>query len=345
MAITTLAQFNALNDQLVALIRADIPVQLGLPSRRSAALKAFERIIAIVARRVGEGASVDEALEDSAVPAAYRTMAQLAFKSGNLSLALAGASGTAEAQDETWHALRMSLRYPLVVFCLAYVGLVLFCLFLVPTLESMYQSMRIGPRWGLTAVTMLRLALPYWVWVPPIGLVLLLVWTRWSSLRPPEMKRATRVLVWLPGMSKVVEEHRLARFADSLAGFLDAAIPLPEGLRLAASAWENDAFERETLALSGSLQRGQIPRHDTPFASALPPLLRWAIWQADELVGSARALRLAAGVYRESAQRRVQRLRVVAPVITCIVIGGGIVLFYALALFVPVAQMLQGLAG
>ena len=196
----------------------------------------------------------------------------------------------------------------------------------------------------MAAVTTLRRTLPYWVAIPPIGLVLLLAWTRWTSARPARSGRTVRI-PWLPGMAKVVREQRSARFATSLAGFLEAEAPLHESLRMAAVVWENEAFEQGTLALSASLERGQFPSNDTPFALALPPLLRWAIWHPDDTVGRTRALRMAAGVYREAAQRRVQRLHVTAPIVTCVVIGGGVVLLYALALFVPVAQLLQGLAS
>ena len=345
MATTNLAPFIALNDQFVALVKADVPVHLGLPRRCSDAIAALDRIIALVTRRVGEGTSLDEALEDQAIPAAYRSVAQLALKSGNFATSIEDAGHIAQSQDDSWHALRMSMRYPLVICCLAYVGIVLFCVFLVPTLESMYQSMRIATGWGLAAVMTLRRTLPFWVAIPPIGLVLLVALTRWTSARPARSGRTVRLLPWLPGMAKVVGEQRSARFATSLAGFLDAEAPLHESLRMAAAAWENEAFEQGTLALSASLERGQFPSDDTPFALALPPLLRWAIWHPDDTVGRSRALRMAADVYRESAQRRVQRLRVTAPIVTCVVIGGGVVLLYALALFVPVAQMLQGLAS
>ena len=54
---------------------------------------------------------------------------------------------------------------------------------------------------------------------------------------------------------------------------------------------------------------------------------------------------MAANTYRDAAQRRIERLRVTAPIVTCVVIGGGVTLLYGLALFVPVAQMLRGLAS
>jgi len=97
--------------------------------------------------------------------------------------------------------------------------------------------------------------------------------------------------------------------------------------------------------VAAELARGQLASDQTPPMQHMPPLLRWAIWHADDSVGRSRALRMAADLYRNSAERRTSRLRVLAPVVTCVVIGGGVTLLYALALFIPVAQMIQGLAG
>src|SRR5262245_17994633 len=113
MAPATLAQFIALNDELVALVKAGVSVHLGLQhSGGVGAAAACERIGAAVVRRIGEGASVDEALADRAVPAAYRSVVQLALASGDLPAALSGASRLAEVHDESRQAVRTSLRYP-----------------------------------------------------------------------------------------------------------------------------------------------------------------------------------------------------------------------------------------
>lgn len=344
MATPALAQFLALNDQLVALVRAGVPMHLGLPSRTAGAVQACERIGAGVAHRLGEGATVAQALDDATIPGAYRCVVQLALSSGELAPALAGASRFAELQDDSLQAVRHALRYPLVICCLAYAGIVLFCLFLVPTLENMYQGMRIPVGSGLRAVTLLRQTLPYWVALPPIGLALFILIRRRSSWGT-ERGGTAHFAAWLPGMSKVARQQRLTRFAETLAGHLDAGVPLPEGLRMAAAAWENDPLEQAALAHAAALASGQTPSEHSPFAAALPPLLRWAVWHADEPIGKAWALRMAAGAYRESAQRRVGRVKILAPIVACLVIGGVVVLLYALALFVPVVQMLHGLAG
>ena len=334
----TLAQFIALNDQLAALVQAGVPVHLGA-ARSSSPVETVERIGATVARRVGEGATVMEALEDQAVPPAYRAVAQQALTSGNPATALTAASRMAAAVDDSWHAVRQSLIYPLVICCLAYVGIVLFCSILVPTLERMYYGMRLPEGSGLAAVRTLRDTLPYWIAIPPIGLVLLLGW----MVRSP--RSAGGMLAWLPGMSRTAFEIRCANLAETLASLLDAQVPLPESLRLAAAAWEDPVLEQGTRSLAASLARGETPNDASSFASQLPPFLRWAIWHADETAGRPRALRMAANTYRDAAQRRIERLRVSAPIVTCVVIGGGVTLLYGLALFVPVAQMLRGLAS
>jgi type II secretory pathway component PulF len=232
-----------------------------------------------------------------------------------------------------------------VICSLAFTGIVLFCSFLVPTLENMYQSMRIPEGSGLHVVKTLKSTLPYWIAIPPIGLVLLVGWTRFSSSPALASGLAGRVLAWLPGMSKTVFEHRCMNFSETLASLLDAGVPLPEGLRLAAAAWEDTALEQGTRSLAASLERGEVPDDGSPFAAGLPPFLRWAIWHADDTVGRSRALRMASNTYRQSARRRIERLRVAAPNLACVVIGGGVTLLYGLALFVPVAQMIRELAS
>ena len=345
MATPTLAQFIALNDQLVALIKAGVPIHLGLVQGGHGAVGAIETIGATVARRIGEGSSVVEALEDRTIPPAYRSVAQLALRSGDLTTALTGAHRMAAALDDSWHTVRQSLVYPLVICCLAFAGIVLFCSFLVPTLDSMYQSMRIPEGSGLHVVKTLKSTLPYWIAIPPIGLLLLVGWTRFSSSPTFASGLAGRVLAWLPGMSKTVFEHRCMNFSETLASLLDAGVSLPEGLRLAASAWDDATLEQGTRTLAASLERGEVPDDSSPFAAQLPPFLRWAIWHADDTVGRSRALRMASNTYRQSARRRIERLRVVVPNLACIVIGGVVTLLYGLALFVPVAQMIRELAS
>jgi type II secretory pathway component PulF len=208
------------------------------------------------------------------------------------------------------------------------------CWFLVPALEATYRGLNVPPGSGLRVLQAIRDTLPYWVAIPPLALLLAVLWSRFGG----------NSLAWVPGMSGLISEHRATNFAESLASLLESGSPLPEGLRLAAAAWSDEALERETLHLAAAFERGR-PAEDSPPALRMPPFLRWAIWHGDDTIGRTRALRLAASTYREAAERRVSRLQVTAPLVACVLLGGGVTLLYGLALFVPLAQLIRGLAA
>ena len=46
----------------------------------------------------------------------------------------------------------------------------------------------------------------------------------------------------------------------------------------------------------------------------------------------------------ESAERRAEWSRIAVPIVACVILGGGATLLYALALFLPITELLQALA-
>jgi len=347
MEAATLDDFMAWNDELYALAQAGVPIDVELGRSGTDAVGALEKINATVARRVSQGATLAEAVQSNehVVTPAYGSLVQFGLRSGNLATALVGSNRLAESLDDLGHAVRQSILYPLVVCGLAYVGLVAFCLFFVPTLDDLHREMRLQPGAGLRVLQTLRDTLPYWVAIPPVALALLASWQMVSSSpRGLSRGRAARLLHWLPGMSRAIDEQRSANFADTLATLLDAGAPLDEALRLAAGAWGEKPAARGVRALTASTSAGSALTEESQAALRMPPFLRYALWRADAGIGRARALRMAAGLYRDSARRRAERVRIVAPLVLCVVFGGGATLLYGLALFVPVIEMLRSLA-
>ena len=348
MHTATLDDFMAWNDQLAALAAAGVPLDVGLGRLEVDAATTLEKINATVARRVSRGESLAESLDDDepTVPTPYRSLVQFGIRSGNLSTALHGSSRLAESIDESQYALRAAFFYPLIVCSLAYVGIVAFCLFFVPALENVYQGLRISSGSGLRVLQMLSDTLPYWVAVPPVAMLLWYFWRMWNrSRRSQSMAVTIGDSTWIPGMSQVLFQERCANFAETVAKLLEKETPLEEALRLAAGASGDARLTKGAQALAAGLVQGELPADDSPEARRFPPFLRWALWHSETTIGRDRALRMAAGIYRQSAQRRADRLRLFAPMIVGIVLGGGVTLLYGLALFVPVAQMLRALAS
>ena len=348
MSTVSLDEFIALNDQLVALRRTSVPFDVGLEPAGSGESAALERINAVVARRVRLGATLADALEaeEATLPSAYRCLIQVWLKSGNLATALNGSSRLARTADGSWHAVRMGLLYPLAVCCVAYAGLIVLCLFFAPTLENLYLSMRLRPGSGVLALAWLRGTLPYWVAVPPAALVLFAAW-QWQARRgrTNSDSRSVNALGSLPGVSQTIHLERSAIFADTLAALLAGGAPLAESLLLAGTAAEDVELHAGSKELAVLLAHGQMPPDDSSAARRFPPFLRWAVWHSEATTGRVRALEMAAGLYRAAAARRAAQLRTTAPLVASIVIGGSVTMLYALALFLPIVQMLTQLSG
>ncbi|HMC11202.1 MAG TPA: type II secretion system F family protein, partial [Pirellulaceae bacterium] len=306
----------------------------------------LEKINALVARRVSQGASLAQAIDgdDKVVTPSYRCLVQLGLHSGNLSAALTGSNRLAASLEDAWHAAALSFLYPAVVCCLAFLGIVGFCLFFVPVMESTYRSMQLPAGPSLTLLQSLRSTLPYWIGILPIGLLLFIGWSRIKSQPAASHGQSARLLRLVPGMSRAIFQERSANFAETLATLLEGGMPLPDALRIAADAWNDPALGEATRSLASSLNQAQILSDDSHLAAHFPPFLRWALLHSEATTGRARALRMVAGIYRDSAKRRQERMRLLAPIVVAIVLGGGVTLLYGLALFAPLVDLLQGLA-
>ncbi len=338
--ISTLDDLTALNDQLAALVEAGVPIDVGLEELGQDAAGSL-------ARRVARGESLAEAIEsnENGVPVTYRSMVLRGLRSGDLNAALDGASRLANRVDDLRHVVRSAFAYPVILCALAYAGTIGFCLFFVPTLESTHENLRIPAGSGLRLLQSVRDTLPYWVAIPPVALLVFVEWQRRTRSRGRfSVRRITSILPWRRGERRALFLLQCATFAETLAALTDRKVPLGEGLSIASGACGNASLAEAAHAIAASLEHGQSSPSDSRAAMRFPPFLRWVLLHSEESIGRSRALWMAADIYRKAAERRAERLRIVAPIVTCAVLGGGVTLLYGLALFVPVVQMLHALA-
>lgn len=346
MDTASLDDFMALNDQITALIRAQVPTGLELGSCGDQAAGTLEKINAAVARRVSRGESLADAIGDEpTAPAAYRSVMQAGWRSGNVQQALDNSSRLAEAAEESRYRTRAAFFYPLLVCALAAVGITGFCLFIAPALAGLYREFQIPESKTLRLLDSLEGAVPYLI----IGGVLLLAAIGLASLLRGRRAFSRRAISGhrrssLTGASQTRFHQRCANFCEQLITLLDAGVPLAEGVPLAADACGDRTLEQGARAYAVALSQRGGAASDERAAQLFPPFLRWALWQTDESVSPAQALRLAASVYRESAQRRAVQSRIAVPIVACVFLGGGATLLYGLALFLPITELLQALA-
>jgi type II secretory pathway component PulF len=345
METASLDDFLALNEQLAALIEAHVPLEVGLSRREALAAEELKQINATVVRRVNRGESLVEALggDEGDIPSEFRGVMDFGLRTGKLSAALDGSSQVAESADDSRFTYETAFIYPLIVCALAYVGLIGFCLYLVPVLQDMYTSLNLAPGRGLRLLLMVRAAMPYWAVILPILAGAAITW--WTRAKRRRATGSTNgQLRWLPGASRIVFQERCSRFAASLAALLDSKVPLAQALVIAGDMSGDFNLNQGANALARAEQSKNAPADDSSIAMRFPPFLRWAIWHAEATTGRARALEIAARMYREASKRRAERMRTLVPMVALVLLGGTVTLLYGLTLFVPVVELLRTLA-
>ena len=298
----------AFNQQLITLVRAGMPVELGDGVPRESAAERLSQISSQIAIQVGLGQTVEQAMTDALVPASYKAAWETWFHGNQPVEALNALTSQAEARREMQIDVGNSLIQPLVVLSLVYCGFIYLVLVAARQLESTYQQLAEPPSASLRFLMVAREWLPVWGALYPIVL-LLAMWFWWRN-------SASWTYEWLPGRKRFVEAVEKANYAENVARLLATNHSLPESLQLVGS-------------LDGNAR--------------MPPMLHWVCTVEVEDSSRVNLLRFAARAYRESANREISRWRTWLPVLVGVLVGGAFVLAYGLSLFTPMIELLKTL--
>jgi type II secretory pathway component PulF len=345
----TLDQLLALNEEIAALVRAGLPLGRGLVDAGHDVRGRLGRIAGVLGKRMNRGESLAEALEaeKSSIPPLYRAVVEAGVRAGRLPAALEGLARYIRGVSDARTTIGLALWYPGVVLCLAYLLFTFLVYFVVPRFIAAFHSLGIaipGPlRWlgeawenGV-----------YWLPVGPLLLVLVvIVWVRsgttaglrsgnWGGLR------------FLPWMGSLLADSEAANFAELLALLLEHGVPYPHALVLAAEAAGARRLADGASRVAEAIERGEPPASAVAAAgpAAFPPMLRLTL-ASGQVQGSLHtALQRLADVYRKRARYRAEQLAVFLPMILTQVVGVGVVGCYALSLFLPLVEILNGLSS
>ena len=325
----TVDDLVAFNQQLIKLVEAGLPIELGDGSPSEAIVARLEQIQNRIGLQVGRGVSIAQALvDDPLVPTAYRAAWETWFHGNRPVEALNGLTSQGEARREMQINVGSALVQPLILLTLVYFGFMYLAVIASAQLEATYQQIHETPSLSLQALIVAREWLPVWGILVPIAVAGVVVF--WLT------RSASWSYAWLPGRKRYINAISKATYAENVARLVEANHSLDESLSLLGPF---NAKEPHTIASAESAQE------TTSTAERFPALMRWA-FEADistNLESNSRAslLRFAARTYRATAVREVERWRTWLPMLVGVLIGGGLVLFYGLSLFAPIIELLK----
>ena len=342
----SLEELIALNDEIIALTRAGVPLELGLEELGEEREGVLGRLSTKLAARMNQGESLPEALEhvDAQLPRSYRVIVEAGLRAGRLTAALEGVSSVAFKMSELRRRIGLALVYPLIVLMLAYGLFLLMCTQLAPRMRWTFENM--GWPTGLYgALADIGRTSIYWGWVLPAVVIGLIIWWRRSGQQflTGEGKPAG-LACCCPGVKQISTYYRSAQFADLLALLVEQDVPMPQAIVLAAETTNDPAMQNAARAIADATSRGLFVPGGASGRSGFPPFLHWLITRREEQEGLVSALKAAADMYRRRAVLITDWIQIAFPMIAAVVIGGGATLLYTLTVFYPLAEILKALA-
>ena len=332
-------QLIALNTEIASLVRAGVPLELGLLSLGRSVPSALSKVSQELANKLRQGQSLPESLADSitGLPRVYLAAVDAGLKSGELPRVLELLTRVMQQGLELRHRIEFAFLYPLIIVSLAYVLLTTCIIGSAEHWNELWGEIELTRSPLLATYRWVCLNWPNWIAIVPTLIFLAVVcWFGFvrRSLLPD--RRPSPLLRLIPGLYGVVRAWHWALFCDTAGLLIEHRVALPTAIRMAGATTGNATIDAEMTRVADQLERGQSVADSVQSRRSIPPFLVWALSSATQPQALQLALAQGAKIFYERAQSRCDAIRMWLPLVLIMIIGGGAALIYALTCVLPI---------
>ncbi len=197
--LVTVDQLIALNDEMVALTRAGVPLERGLLDLGADVRGRLSQLATALGERMSRGESLSEAMAAAGqgIPRVYRAVVEAGVRSGKLSVALEALATYARGYVEARRSVGMAMWYPLMVFLLAYSLFVSIVTLIMPRFIAAFNQL--GVRLHVSMLWLATVGDYAWYWAPLVPIGLLFFFVSWLASRRAIVTGRTG-LAWHPAL-------------------------------------------------------------------------------------------------------------------------------------------------
>lgn len=340
-------EFVALNDEIASLLKAGVPLDIGLSGFASSVSGRLSIVSREVADTVRRGDTLVNALEStqSQMPVAYRAILEAGAESGRLPQAVESLADHARRLKETHRQIALALIYPTLVVLMAYCLFWSFTQTILPRmLESFSPAVEGQYAWMSVAESVQRVMRTLGV-VPPVILVCLLIWIV-LPIRGGSRQAMLdfRGMWWMPGARAARRAWNLSAFTDIASRLMHHGVPEHRALQLAANTTDDRVLIGDVHQVTNALQSGDTARSQIDSARSFPSFMKWMWKAAEQQPAIIPTFQQLSDHYRRKAESRIARIQIIFPIAITVIVGGGVVTLYALAVFTPITQLMNEIA-
>jgi MSHA biogenesis protein MshG len=275
-----------------------------------------------------------------AFPEVYVSTVRAGELGGFLDLALERLAALGEHEAETQARIKAAVRYPIFVVTAIGIALVIIVTFVVPKFALLYGAFRATLPLPTRIAFALGLALQRFWYLAVAGTVVAVGGVRLALGVPGIRLWWDEAKLKLPILGPVILKLSLSRWAHILSLLVRSGVPILKSLEVVARAVGNAALSRSILAVADAAERGEALAEAMARDPLFPPLVVQMV-AVGERTGELEALLLKVSEhYDREADYAIRNLSSALEPILLVIIGG-MVFFLALAVFLPMWDMVR----
>ena len=327
--------------QLATLVQAGMPLEECLKAVAEQGEKAHIRSMMMGVRsKVIEGYPLAESFADypHVFDELFCSMVAAGEKSGHLDTVLNRLADYAENRQKMRSKLQQAMIYPIMLTLIAIAVISFLLATVVPKIVDQFVQM--GQ--GLPTVTEILLAasnfVVHWGLLVVIMVVLLIIGVKWLLTKPHLRLAWDKKILRLPVIGKVVRGLNTSRFARTLSICTSSAIPLLDGMKVAADVMSNQYFKQQVLEAADNVREGASLRISLEQTKLFPPMMLHMIASGEQSGELEQMLTRSADNQDRDFESLVNMaLGIFEPLL--IVFMAGIVLFIVVATLMPIIEL------
>ena len=327
--------------QLATLVQAGMPLEECLKADAEQGEKAHIRSMMMGVRsRVIEGYPLAESFADypHVFDELFCSMVAAGEKSGHLDTVLNRLADYAENRQKMRSKLQQAMIYPIMLTLIAIAVISFLLATVVPKIVDQFVQM--GQ--GLPTVTEILLAasnfVVHWGLLVVIAVVVFIMGVKWLLTKPHLRLAWDKKILRLPVIGEVVRGLNPSRFARTLSICTSSAIPLLDGMKVAADVMSNQYFKQQVLEAADNVREGASLRISLEQTKLFPPMMLHMIASGEQSGELEQMLTRSADNQDRDFESLVNMaLGIFEPLL--IVFMAGIVLFIVVATLMPIIEL------
>ena len=249
-----------------------------------------------------------------------------------------------EKNDAIIRKVKGAMTYPVVIFSVAGIAIVILLVFVIPTFQVMFASVNMElPLPTKIVIGMSDFLQNFWWAMGAGGAALFYGTKKWYKTSTGQLFLDT-VMLKIPVLGDLLLKSAVSRFSRTLGTLLSSGVSILEGLEITARTSGNRVIHDAIMESRGSIAGGETIAAPLTASGVFPPMVTSMISVGEATGGLDEMLTKIADFYDDEVDTAVGSLlslmEPVMIVVLGVVVGGMIV-----AMYLPIFNMIESVEG